>query len=170
MEEIPKRPSMTKAELEERLAAALAQLWGIPYETRKTMTAQQIIGMGQCDHGIHHAIGGPNVHWNYTWLLTPEHREKTSKVDVPQIAKTKRIIKKQAAHEARIALSRVESRLGVRPPVALLRNTGAGPDQGGGSVEDARPVAPKMQSRPMPGTRRSGLKRTMRGEVIRRDK
>jgi hypothetical protein len=93
---------MTKAELTERLAAALAQLWEIPHEHRKLMTAEQVISLGQPDHNIHAAIGGPHVHWNYTWRLTRNHREKTHAVDRPQIAKTDRLEDAHKAFQARV--------------------------------------------------------------------
>ena len=98
----PKRPSMTKAELMERLAAALAQLWGIPHEHQKLMTAEQVISLGQVDHGIHHAIGGKHVHHNYTWRQILDHREKTAKVDIPQIYKTDRISESQAEFQRKM--------------------------------------------------------------------
>lgn len=98
----PKRPSMTKAELMERLAAALAQLWKIPHEHQKLMTAEQVISLGECDHNIHHAIGGPHRHWNYYWRLILNHREKTHTIDRPQIRKTDRISAEQEAFRSRL--------------------------------------------------------------------
>jgi len=98
----PKRPGMTKAELMERLAAALAQLWKIPHEHQKLMTAEQVISLGEVDHGIHHAIGGEHVHHNYTWRQILDHREKTHTLDRPQIRKTDRISADQAAFQNRL--------------------------------------------------------------------
>ena len=98
----PKRPGMTKAELMERLAAALAQLWKIPHEHQKLMTAEQVISLGEVDHGVHHAIGGQHVHHNYTWRQILDHREKTAKIDIPQIYKTDRISTEQEAFRSRL--------------------------------------------------------------------
>lgn len=98
----PKRPSMTKSELMERLAAALAQLWEIPHEHQKLMTAEQVISLGECDHNIHHAIGGPHRHWNYYWRQILNHREKTHTIDRPQIRKTDRISESQAEFQRKM--------------------------------------------------------------------
>ncbi len=48
------------------------------------------------DHIVPVAIGGSNEFWNLQPLLKEDHRKKTSHIDVPQIAKTKRLAK---AHE-----------------------------------------------------------------------
>lgn len=94
------RPSQTKKELRERLAAVLRDLMvevdgklerAIPYEHAKLMTADEVISLFHFDHGIHHAIGGPHVHWNYTARMIMNHRGKTHRVDRPQIRKTGRI-------------------------------------------------------------------------------
>lgn len=140
-----KRPGMTKKELTERLAAALGQLFEIPYEHRKLLTAEQIISLAQCDHGIHHAIGGAHEHWNYTWRQILDHREKTHKIDRPQIRKTQRL------SEAHVEFQR-----------RLARKTDPTDGQ-----EDARPRS-RIGGRSMPGSKGSGLKRRMDGSVIKR--
>lgn len=97
--------------LKTRLAAALLQMKRmdengqivrvIPHQEAKTLTADQIISRFQFDHyPIPHAEGGPDEPWNIDPSPTPEHREKTAKVDVPTIAKSKRVRAKQAAHAA----------------------------------------------------------------------
>jgi hypothetical protein len=90
-----------KLPLKTKLASALLQMVKpdeegrfvpvIPYEAAKTMTADQIIGHYQFDHGIHHALGGSDEPWNITPRPTKAHREKTAKIDIPAIAKTKRL-------------------------------------------------------------------------------
>jgi hypothetical protein len=73
----------------------------IGLEEAKTMTPDQIIGRFQFNHHpIPHACGGPDEPWNLDPEPTALHREITAKVDIPRIAKEKRIIKDQAAHQA----------------------------------------------------------------------
>jgi hypothetical protein len=146
MTEPLKRPSMTKKELTERLAAALGQLFEIPYDHRKGMTAEQVISLCQCDHGIHHAIGGPHTHWNYTWRQILEHREKTHKIDRPQIRKTQRLTE---AH------------------LEFQRRLGRKTDPADAAEKNATPPS-RFGGRAMPGSKKSGLKRTMGGRVVKR--
>ncbi len=55
------------------------------------------------DHVVPHAHYGDIHFTNLTPMLRPDHRRKTAKVDVPRIAKSKRIARKQAAHQSRMA-------------------------------------------------------------------
>lgn len=93
--------------LKDKLAAALLQhvRWDehecqfvpvIPYLVSKTMTADQIIARFELHHNIRHAEGGTDDPWNLTWMPTAEHRERTAKIDIPQIAKGKRIRRREA--------------------------------------------------------------------------
>jgi hypothetical protein len=83
--------------LKVKLAAALLQLGHIPFSQAQRMTADEIIALYHFDHyPIPHAQDGPDEPWNLRPLLVAAHHEVTAKVDVPQIAKTKRITK---AHE-----------------------------------------------------------------------
>lgn len=78
--------------LETKLAAALLQLGFIPYEHSKLLTANQICSLFQFDHWpIRVVDGGETVPWNLKPVLIAAHRLKTSKVDIPQVAKQKRI-------------------------------------------------------------------------------
>lgn len=98
-----------------KLAAALLQMkrptadgqgWErvIPHEEAKTLTAKQIISRFQFDHyPIREVDGGPTEPWNLDPLLTLEHRKKTAKIDLPQIAKGKRIRKAEVEHGERMA-------------------------------------------------------------------
>ncbi len=111
--------------MEELLAAALRDLGGIKHEHAKLMTAGQIISLFQRDHyPIRKTDGGPDVHWNLQWKFIGDHRFKTSKHDVPQIAKAKRLTK--AEHEFRTRMlaktfgeieskEQVRQRLGIKP-------------------------------------------------------
>lgn len=94
--------------LTEKLASALAHLAGIPYDHRELMTAEQVISLFHFDHDpIPHAppYNGPDLHYNLTPRLITPHREKTAKVDVPRIAKTKRIIEAEQAFRDRLLAS-----------------------------------------------------------------
>jgi hypothetical protein len=65
----------------------------LSHEQAKKMTEAEIEALFEYDHNIHHAIGGACQHWNLTPRLKAEHRQKTAKQDIPQIAKTKRLEK-----------------------------------------------------------------------------
>lgn len=101
-----------KPTLSERYAAVILDLkFGngesvVNREKAKHLTAGEIIeefeSVLQFDHGIHVAIDGTNHPTNLTPRLTADHREKTNKIDIPQIAKTKRITKAQAEFQRKI--------------------------------------------------------------------
>ncbi len=80
--------------LPERLAATLACL--LPQEQRddlrrRKVTAKAVLALFHFDHVIFHAHGGAAKWWNLDPKLVDVHREKTAKIDVPAIAKGKRI-------------------------------------------------------------------------------
>jgi len=88
--------------LKVKLAAALLTMkrpnedgvlvYVIGYEQSKNMTADQIIAHFHFDHyPIREADGGPTEPWNITPRPVAEHREKTAKIDIPQLAKQKRL-------------------------------------------------------------------------------
>jgi hypothetical protein len=113
----------------------------LTYEQAKDMTGKEIEALFHYDHGIPHALGGTDDHWNLTPRLVDEHRAKTAKLDVPRIAKTKRITAKEQAFRDK-----------------LLRKKGQGEvdlnDQS--SHKPARNTWPggrKLQSRPFPKRR-----------------
>lgn len=112
--------------LSEKLAAM--SLWyldairqGIPHEHQKLMSAANINALFQWDHyPIRYVDGGTTHPSNLKPLFTGEHREKTAKVDVPQVAKGKRIREREEAFRRRLlAKARGEpkppSRWGKRP-------------------------------------------------------
>jgi hypothetical protein len=91
------------------LAAALLQIPGengercIPHDHAKLLTADQIISLFARDHyPVRRVDGGPDEPWNLTWRFVGAHRKKTAEIDVPAIAKGKRIRQREAEH--RIAL------------------------------------------------------------------
>jgi hypothetical protein len=95
--------------LKTKLAAALLQCreedgsFCVEWKHARIMSADQIISLFHFDHyPIRHEAGGPDEPWNLTPRLIPEHRKKTAKIDVPQIAKIKRITKKEEEFRARL--------------------------------------------------------------------
>ena len=94
-----------------KLAAALRELLQIPHEHAKLMTEDQIISLVQWHHIEYHATGGTVDHWNLDPLTIRGHRARTAKIDVPQIAKTRRISKSEEEFRQRLLTPRDE-----RPP------------------------------------------------------
>ena len=89
--------------------------------------AQRIVGTPEYHHNVHAAIGGSNSLDNCVVLSSKCHKLRTAKLDIPQIAKTKRIAAKRA---------------GIK--------------------------ADRPKSRPLPGTKASGIRKRMDGRVERR--
>ena len=132
------RPAETKAQLSEKLAAVLRDLMvevdgklvrAIPYEDAKGMTCDEIIEKFDFDHGIHHAIDGPHEHWNYTARMRASHRVKSAKIDIPQIAKTKRITAKEEAFRARLLAKATGEPVAPQRPKAKIKSRGFPPRQ-----------------------------------------
>lgn len=110
-----KEPTLT-----DKLAAVLRELLEIPYEHAKLMSAEQIISLVQWHHIHYHADGHGVEHWNLDPLLIGGHKLRTAKIDIPQIAKTKRITAAQEELRRRLLAPRDErppkkSRWGSRP-------------------------------------------------------
>jgi len=113
--------------LKVKLAAALLQMKRpdpsgvmvavISHDEARGMTADQVISRFHFDHyPIFKAHGGPDEPWNLDPRPVAEHRAKTAKSDVPQIAKTRRIVRRHDAHEAVMAAKHGEgTNLDVRP-------------------------------------------------------
>lgn len=103
-----------------KLAAALRELAQIPHAHAKLMTADNIISLFQFHHIEYHADSANDAHYNLDPTLIRAHRKRTAKIDVPQIAKTKRISVAQAEFRQRLLTPRDErpkkqSRWGSRP-------------------------------------------------------
>jgi hypothetical protein len=102
----------------------------IPHDHARLMTADQIISLFQFDHHpILKSDGGPDEPWNLDPRPIREHREKTAKVDVPQIAKTRRVVKSQEEFRRRLLAKdagepRQKSRWPKRPLRTRPRSTG----------------------------------------------
>jgi len=83
-----------------KLAAALLQIRDaqghplIDWEHAKLLSAEQINSLFQWDHyPIRVEAGGPTEPWNLVPRFIMAHRIKTAKVDIPEIAKIKRVSK-----------------------------------------------------------------------------
>lgn len=72
----------------------------IPREEAKKMTDEAVLAVFDWDHIHPVALGGDNHHSNLTPMPRDTHRAKTAKQDIPRIAKTKRLSKKQEAFRA----------------------------------------------------------------------
>lgn len=98
-----KEPTLTA-----KLAAALRELLQIPHEHAKLMTDDQVISLVQFHHIEYYATGGSDEHWNLEPLTIKGHKTRTAKIDVPQIAKTRRITAEHEEFRRRLATPRDE--------------------------------------------------------------
>lgn len=104
---MPKARISTKTKLAAALRCLMIEEDGklvpaIPYDDARRMTEDEIISLFHFDHGVQEAIGGPTEPWNLTPRFIAEHRKKTAAVDLPAIAKTKRLAEKHEAFRRRI--------------------------------------------------------------------
>lgn len=141
----------------ERIAACLLEIKrgdGTPIVSReeaKSLTAGEVYDVFmervQIDHIVPRAVGGADHHANYQPLApTVDHKPKTKR-DVREIAKTKRIKKQQEEFRQR-----------------LLAKSGAADDVAISTTTKRR----KWRSKPLPGTKASGVKKRLDGKVERR--
>lgn len=88
------------------LASAICELLSIPHDHAKLMTADQVISLINRDHypvrrddGLKLGMSVEEVDHHSNIALRPimAHREKTAKIDQPQIAKGNRLRKARAA-------------------------------------------------------------------------
>jgi hypothetical protein len=104
--------------LKTKLAAALACL--LPQDERDRLRAKgsedDVISLFHFDHIIPHADNGSDCWFNLDPLLVDAHREKTAKVDVPRIAKGKRIRRKEAEHHQRMREIMADVMADIIPP------------------------------------------------------
>lgn len=82
----------------ERLAATLACL--LPQEQRDDLRRRKVgrdvvIGLFDFHHVAFHAAGGSDEWFNLHPMPTHEHKERTAKIDIPAIAKAKRLTRDQ---------------------------------------------------------------------------
>jgi hypothetical protein len=78
-----------------KLASALLALGDVPYDDAKIMHEKHIISLYDFHHNKRASEDGGNHFSNLEPMLRAAHRERTRKIDVPEIAKNKRIQRKQ---------------------------------------------------------------------------
>ncbi len=90
---------------ETKIAAALWALsdlrdWApfVPYPDAKQMTATQYLSLWEWHHVIPVSEGGDNHFTNLEPISRAAHKERTKTIDVPRIAKNKRVSAKHQAH------------------------------------------------------------------------
>lgn len=104
-----------------KLAAALLELGQVSFDDAKAMGRENFLSLYHFDHGHRHAEGGSDEFWNLTPRLIPPHREKTRTIDMPAIAKGKRIRRANEDHARRLlAKDRGEPRPQSRWPKRKL--------------------------------------------------
>jgi hypothetical protein len=75
----------------------------ISFEEAQKLTAEQIISRFEFNHyPVPHAFDGPAEPWNLDPTPKAEHREITAKIDVPRIAKAKRVGKAEEEFRRRL--------------------------------------------------------------------
>lgn len=106
--------------LKAKLAAALRELAKIPHAHAEQMTEDMVLSLFDWHHIVYHADSANDEHYNLEPMLIRAHRERTAKIDVPQIAKTKRITRAQEEFRRTLLTPRDQrppkvSRWGSRP-------------------------------------------------------
>lgn len=116
--------------LKTKLCATLCQMrhevdgkWELilNHDEAKVLSEDQILSLFHFDHSVvPHAEGGPDTHWNIEPALIAPHRKKTREIDVPGIAKRKRVATNHIEHTRTMLTPRDErpvkkSRWGSRP-------------------------------------------------------
>lgn len=108
---VPVKSSRKDPTVRQKCAALAAAFVALPHEKAKTMTADEMIGLVDFDHyPVAHAIardlGWTPKEYNHPSNLVPrkpaDHDVKTNTVDIPQIAKTKRLSKEHEDFQRRI--------------------------------------------------------------------
>jgi hypothetical protein len=97
-----------------KCASALLALGHIPYEDAKQMTAAQLCSLYQFHHNVRHAESGGDHFSNLEPMLIAPHRKRTAEIDVPAIAKAKRVTHKH--EEFRRRLLAKQPGVSARPP------------------------------------------------------
>lgn len=91
------------------------------HDEAKALSEDQILSLFHWDHTVTpHAEDGADAHWNLAPELIVPHRIKTATIDVPGIAKRKRVAKTEEEFRRRMLTPRDErpakpSRWGSRP-------------------------------------------------------
>ena len=98
------------------------------------------------DHIVPRAVGGPDHHANYQPLARKTDHKAKTKVDRREIAKTDRLEEEQKQFRQRLL-----AKAGLAPCDAIIE----------------APKRSTLRSRPLPGTKKSGMRRRMSGKVER---
>lgn len=94
--------------LRTKLAACVASMF-LTHDEAVLLSEDQVLSLVHWDHTvIPHAEDGPDVFWNLGPALIGGHRVKTATVDVPGIAKRKRVSKAHEEFRARMLAPRDE--------------------------------------------------------------
>lgn len=116
-----------KIPLKTKLCSALCQLVRydeaeaefvriIPHDKAKAMSEDEILAVFDWHHSpIPKAEDGPDVHWNLEPMEKAPHKQITTKVDVPRIAKNKRVRRKADEHQIRMAAKLTGASVRERP-------------------------------------------------------
>lgn len=123
--------------LRTKLASALCQLVRyddenacfvkiIPHDEAKKLSEDDILSRFEFQHyPIPKAHDGPDVHWNIEPMVKAKHREITAKIDIPRIAKSKRLVRSSNGHKQRLgAKDRGEDRPASRWPKRKMESRG----------------------------------------------
>ena len=147
-----------KPTMEEKLASALLQGKAIDHDAAKAMSAKQINALFDFDHVVYHAIGGTNHPSNLVPRLRAEHRAKTAKIDIPAIAKGKRLEKDQHAFREKILAKAGQETVSE-----------AGPEDNAARKQKKWKYTvvsgPKLRSQPMPFGRKSAKRKKLSGKI-----
>lgn len=105
-----------------KIAQLLCMVFGIPHEHQKLMREDQVSSLFDWHHNSYYADGGSNHFSNAVPMFRAAHKERTAKIDVPAIAKGKRIRNKEAVRLHNImAKSDPEAAAALYPSVARLK-------------------------------------------------
>lgn len=99
--------------LKTKLAATLCQMVRpnadgefepvIPHDEAKRLSESEILARFDFHHAVDpHALGGSDHHSNLVPMLRSDHRERTAKIDIPAIAKSKRLTREQERFRATV--------------------------------------------------------------------
>jgi hypothetical protein len=97
---------MTRAHipLKTKLAAALCVVFQIPHDHAEAMSADEVLSLAHWDHyPVPKAENGSDHHSNLYPRLIHEHRARTAAIDLPGIAKRKRVSRAHSHHQAVMA-------------------------------------------------------------------